>query len=365
MGTFIKSKNNTNNIMKTVLYALLPIILYSLYIHGYVLYDSGKINFIQIFYPILFILVGCLTSSVIELFYSLIFKKKDWKNYLKNSYSFFPGLFLALILPLETPIYILIIGCVIASISKVIFGGFGKNMFNPAIVGYIFIMIIFASIFSNNLNSDLVTPLSNASSISGIGSYDELVKPYGSLMDLFIGNIPGSIASTSTFLCLLAFIFLTITKTIKWRISVSYVASVFIVTYVIGRFLDQGVYYPLFHILSGGLIFTAVFMATDPVTSCVTPIGQVFQGIFLGILTVIFRFIGFDGMFISILIMNGFVTIFDKIGATARFNFIKTVIWFLVSCILIVIISIALAAIKRNDSLDYEINEYCDNQIII
>lgn len=374
MGPFVRSKNSTNKIMLHLLIALIPIVIFSIYKNGYIPYSHNQISFIEMFNPLLNIFVASLTSFVVEAIYALIFRKK---NYIKNAYAFFPGLFLALILPINIPIYILVIGSIIASVSKLIFGGFGKNIFNPALVGYLFIMIVFSNMLTTNtyFNSyelDTIskpTPLTNASMASGIGSYDELVKPYGSLLNFFIGTIPGSLAETSTLLCLVAFIYLSVTKTIKWRIPLVYITTVFVITFGIGRLLDQGVYYPLFHVLSGGLMFGAIFMATDPVTSCVTPIGQVLQGILLGIITVIFRFIGVEGVAYSILIVNIFVFLLDKIGSQSRFNIMKSLPWFIVAWILIIGVTIGLAASRRgngNNDPNFEIisKERNDNQTV-
>lgn len=374
MGPFLRSKNSTNKIMLHLLVALLPIIIFTVYKNGYIPYSHGLISFIEMFNPLLTIFIGALTSFVVESIYALILKKK---NYIKNSYAFFPGLFLALILPLHTPIYIVVIGSVIASISKIIFGGFGKNMFNPALVGYLFIILVFSSILTtdnyfNQYELDTIsspTPLTNASMVSGIGSYDELVEPYGDLSNFLIGTIPGSLAETSALLCIVAYIYLSFTKTIKWRIPLVYVATVFIITFGIGRLLGEGVYYPLFHILSGGLMFGAVFMATDPITSCVTPIGQVLQGILLGIITVVFRFTGVEGVAYSILIVNALVFLLDKIGMVSRFNLLKSIVWFVIVWIIVIALTVILAASRRvegnkDPNFDITSKEESGNQTI-
>ncbi len=374
MGPFLRSKNSTNKIMLHLLVALLPIIIFTVYKNGYIPYSHGLISFIEMFNPLLTIFIGALTSFVVESIYALILKKK---NYIKNSYAFFPGLFLALILPLHTPIYVVVIGSVIASISKIIFGGFGKNMFNPALVGYLFIILVFSSILTtdnyfNQYELDTIsspTPLTNASMVSGIGSYDELVEPYGDLSNFLIGTIPGSLAETSALLCIVAYIYLSFTKTIKWRIPLVYVATVFIITFGIGRLLGEGIYYPLFHILSGGLMFGAVFMATDPITSCVTPIGQVLQGILLGIITVIFRFTGVEGVAYSILIVNALVFLLDKIGMVSRFNLLKSIIWFVIVWIIVIALTVILAASRRvegnkDPNFDITSKEESGNQTI-
>lgn len=374
MGPFLRSKNSTNKIMLHLLVALLPIIIFTVYKNGYIPYSHGLISFIEIFNPLLTIFIGALTSFVVESIYALILKKK---NYIKNSYAFFPGLFLALILPLHTPIYIVVIGSVVASISKIIFGGFGKNMFNPALVGYLFIILVFSSILTtdnyfNQYELDTIsspTPLTNASMVSGIGSYDELVEPYGDLSNFLIGTIPGSLAETSALLCIVAYIYLSFTKTIKWRIPLVYVATVFIITFGIGRLLGEGIYYPLFHILSGGLMFGAVFMATDPITSCVTPIGQILQGILLGIITVVFRFTGVEGVAYSILIVNALVFLLDKIGMVSRFNLLKSIIWFVIVWIIVIALTVILAASRRvegnkDPNFDITSKEESGNQTI-
>lgn len=350
IGPFIKSKNTTNKMMLNLLVSLIPIIVFTVYKNGVLPYQAGKIEFIYILYPLLFILLPALVSFLIETIYAIIFLKKRNKDifkYIKSSYSFFPGLFLGLILPINMPIWIVLLGAVIASLSKMIFGGFGKNWFNPALVGYLFIFIFFTSYFQinggylNKLEVDTIstsTPLTNSIVVEGIGDYDSLVKPYGSLANFFTGMIPGSIGETSTLLCLVAFIYLTITGVIKWKIPIVYVLTVFFATFLIGNINNLGIWYPLFQILSGGLMFGAVFMATDPVTSPTTTQGQILYGLFLGILTVGIRYLSPlpEGVFISILVMNIFVKVLDTIGYKAKFDFRVSLLPYIVVWILII-----------------------------
>lgn len=350
IGPFIKSKNTTNKMMLNLLVSLIPIIVFTVYKNGVLPYQTGKIEFIYILYPLLFILLPALVSFLIETIYAIIFLKKRNKDifkYIKSSYSFFPGLFLGLILPINMPIWIVLLGAVIASLSKMIFGGFGKNWFNPALVGYLFIFIFFTSYFQinggylNKLEVDTIstsTPLTNSIVVEGIGDYDSLVKPYGSLVNFFTGMIPGSIGETSTLLCLVAFIYLTITGVIKWKIPIVYVLTVFFATFLIGNINNLGIWYPLFQILSGGLMFGAVFMATDPVTSPTTTQGQILYGLFLGILTVGIRYLSPlpEGVFISILVMNIFVKVLDTIGYKAKFDFRVSLLPYIVVWILII-----------------------------
>ncbi len=363
-GPFIKSNNKTSNIMGNLLISLIPIILYAIYKNGFVPFNNGKTDLLGLFYPLIFIVIGTFTSFLTEYLYTIILKKEENKSFkfqLKAKYNFFPGLFLALILPINTPIWILIFGAVIAAlIGKVVFGGFGANIFNPALIGRLFVITIFTAVIANNggyLNSYEVdtiskaTPLSNVATIEGIGEYDTLVKPYGNLWNFFFGNIPGSVGETSAFLCIIAYFFLTYKKAIKWRIPLVYIATVFIMTYFIGTLNNVGIWYPTFQILSGGLMFGAIFMATDPVTSPTTSIAQVVYGMFLGILTVALRFLTSypEGVLTSILIMNLFVIILDKKGAQARFDFKKIVVTILFAMVAILGISLYIAESKNVD----------------
>ena len=368
MGPFIKSEKDTNDIMRHLLIALMPIVLFAYIKNGLIPFVKGYTNVVGLFYPLVFIIIATLSTFLFETLYKIIFKKKKLKDAINNSYSIFPGLFLGLILPLNTPIIIVIMaGFVSSIIAKMLFGGFGNNIFNPALVGRLFVISAYALVIGKNggyLNSfeiDTIssgTPLTNASLINGIGTYETLVKPYGSLLNFFVGTIPGAVGETSAFLCLLALLYLTYFKAVKWRIPVTYILTVFAITYVIGGMNNLGIWYPLFQIFSGGLMFGAVFMATDPVTSPVTPIGQILYGLFLGILTVIFRFLTPfpEGVLTSILTMNMLVMILDKIGAVARFNFKITIIPFIIAWILILGLSVGISATTKEEKKDTNFN---------
>lgn len=365
MGPFLKSNNKTSKIMLNLLIALTPIVLFTTYKNGYIPYSKGYTALFGLLYPLIFILIGAITSFLTEVIYALIFKREIFKEYISESFGLFPGLFLSLVLPLNTPISVLITGAIFAIvIGKLVFGGFGKNIFNPALLGYLFIVVSFSSIFTTNayLNPyelDTIsgaTPLTNSSLVSGIGTYKEIVAPYGNLWDFFIGNIPGSLGETSALFCLIGFIYLTLTKTIKWKIPVIYISTVFIANVIVARILGIGIYYPLFNVLSGGLMFGAIFMATDPVTSPVTNVGQILYGLFLGILTVLFRFKNVEGVSISILIMNMLVFILDRIGAKSRFNLSKASIWMSLTLVLILFVGVYIANNNKIDNRDPNFN---------
>lgn len=364
-GPFLKSKNKTSKMMLHLFIALLPIIIFSFYKNGIIPYQKGLTDIKGLLLPLMVIILPTLTSFLTEILYATIFLKKDGLDYVKNSFSIFPGLFLGLIMPLNTPFSMLILGAFIATfIGKIIFGGFGNNIFNPALIGRLFIITAYSAtlggyIYHNAYELDTIassTPLSNAGVISGIGSYQTLVKPYGNLMNFFIGTIPGAVGETSALLCLVAFLYLTITKTIKWRIPVFYISTVFIMSFIIGAFNDLERTYSLFQILSGGLMFGAVFMATDPVTSPTTFIGQVLYGISLGILTVVFRNLTPypEGVLTSILTMNMLVFIIDSIGVKSRFNKKYAVPFFVILITLSLTLSCYIGLRYKNVSTDVD-----------
>ena len=348
-GPFIKIKNTTTRMMINVIVALIPIILFSFYKNGVIPYTKGYISIFEMFYPLIFILIGTLSTFIFETIYLVIVGKgkRKLKEVISNSYAFMPGLFLSLVLPFNTPIIILIFGAFVSSIiAKMLFGGFGQNIFNPALIGCLFVITAYSSLilinggYMNLYERDTIsgaTPLSNVKSLDGIGSYETAVEPYGGISDFFIGTIPGSLGETSALLCIIAFIYLALTKTIKWRIPVLYISTVFIMSLFIGLYNGESLWYPLFMLFSGGLMFGAIFMATDPVTSPVTKPAQIVFGICLGILTVILRHLTTfpEGVLTSILTMNMFVVILDKFGVKAKLDNKKVIIPLVVLIILI------------------------------
>ena len=178
-----------------------------------------------------------------------------------------------------------------------LYGGFGHNVFNPALIAYAVIMIAFWGVISANggINNSLeittsASPLINFKGLDEI-TYENLIAPYGNLWSFALGFIPGAIAETSSILIILAFIYLVVRKVISWIVPVFYVGTVFIVSLIIMFINGYGIWYPAFQILSGGLLFGAVFMATEPVTTPRSPNGKAIFGVGIGLFTLLFRFI--------------------------------------------------------------------------
>lgn len=381
-----KGIGSTNVMMRDFIIALIPLIIFAWVKNGLMPFLSTnpatKISFFEMLYPLLFIIIGGLTSFLLEgLYYSLFFKLKgeELLTKLSVSYAVIPGLLLAMVLPQNTPIWTLLIGCVFATvIAKLLFGGFGHNIFNPALVGYLFVMVAYVGVinrnggFLNPIEADAVvtaTPLTNFAA-NPYADIDTLISPYGSILDFFIGFRPGSAAETSALLCIVAAIYLSIRKVINWRIPLIYVGVVFILSYIIGAFNGYALdlRYALFHIFSGGLMFGAVFMATEPVTGPKTPNGKIIYAISLGVLTVLFRFVGAfpEGVASALITMNLLTILLDRICAKLRVSDNVGKIALTYGVIALMLVAISAYAVNKSipkTALSQEIVEVTYNDI--
>lgn len=327
-------QGSTGIIMRDYMIALMPLILFAWIKNGLYPFINGNQGFFQMLYPLIFVIIGGATSFVIEgLFYLVFMKEKNISTKLKQSFPIIPGVLLAMVLPVNTPIWILIIGCIFGVVViKLLFGGFGYNIFNPALAGYLFVMTAFYGVITKSggfPNASEVEILSGATPLTYFFNnpsvpFDQMLNSYGGILPFFIGTIPGSMAETSALLCLISMGYLIARKVINWKIPVIYISTVFIFAFIIGA--TQGyagnINYPLFHVFSGGLMFGAVFMATEPVTSPRTPNGKIVFALFLGVLTIMLRYLSnlSEGVAASILFMNLFAPMIDRVFAKVRVN---------------------------------------------
>ena len=326
-------KYGTDIIMRDLMIALIPLILFGWIKNGLLPYIKlDDVTFWAMIKPLMFVFIGGFTCWLLEFIaYKYFFKDKKPLLKVKNSFAPIPGIILAMMLSVNTPIWVLIIGCFFATVvGKILFGGFGYNIFNPALVGYLFISVAYYGVivnsggFANPMEVEIMagaTPMTNFAS-NPLASIDVLVGSYGNLGDFLLGTVPGSFAETSALLCMISFIYLVVRKVIKWQVPVIYVGTVFVITYIIGAFNGYALdlRYPLFGILSGAVMFGAVFMATEPVTTPKTPNGKVIFALALGVLTVLFRYMSNmpEGVGSAIMAMNLFTVIIDRLAAKTR-----------------------------------------------
>ena len=225
------------------------------------------------------------------------------------------GVLLALVIPPSLPLWMTALGAVFAVVvAKEFFGGLGANVFNPALIGRAFLMMSFpAAMTTWHSPQDgfalALTDATSGASLLGVAGAGREIDPYWqTIRDMFFGYRAGCTGETSILLILAAFIFLLVTRTIDWRTPVSMIVAAFVAAFALG--LD-----PLFAILSGGLVFGAVYMATDYVTSPVTPWGKIIFGVGAGLIAILIRKWGNypEGVSYGILIMNCAVPFLNRL----------------------------------------------------
>ena len=281
----IRSSVTTRRIMLDVIIALIPSIIASCLIFGP--------------QSLLIIAVSVITCVLCEYISGRVMKRS---TSIFDLTAVVTGILLALTLPVRIPIYVVVLGAAFSIvITKQLFGGLGHNIFNPALAGRAFMLISFAAQFSN-CDSFINDAITGATPLS-IG-YSETVD----YLQLVLGTHSGSIGETCKIAILLGFAYLLIRKVISVRIPLVMVGAVALTSLLIGR-------EPLYEVLTGGVLFASVFMATDYVTSPVGKLGQIIYAALCGIITVLIRAFGAypEGTMFAILIMNAATPLIDKL----------------------------------------------------
>lgn len=272
----VRSKVTTQRIMLDVLIALLPAAVASVWIFGW---------------RALAVMALCVTVCVLSEF---LFEKICRRDVTVGDCSaVVTGLLLAFNLPVGIPLWQAAFGSAVAIVVvKQLFGGIGKNFANPAITARVVMLLSFSGSMSEFAYADAV---SSPTPLGALSAGEELP----SLLDLFLGRHGGSLGETCALALLIGFVYLLVRRVITWHTPVVFVGTVFLFTWVLGE--D-----PLFHILSGGLILGAVFMATDYATTPPTKWGKVLFGFGCGVITVLIRVFGNypEGVSFAILFMN-------------------------------------------------------------
>jgi electron transport complex protein RnfD len=342
----IKGNENIAAIMWNVSLALLPLSI------------QGVLNFGL---PALITFITCIAGSLLTEFLIQILLKK--KSTISDGSAFLTGLLLALCLPPNIPWQMAFLGSIAAiGIAKHLFGGLGNNVFNPALVGRAFIMASFPAAMTtwgisslsaghetlsigflhlptihSFFHADVVT---SATSIDAVSSatplgilkqqgYDNLVASFGGKIELykglFFGNITAcGLGETSAFLTIAGGIYLIIRGIIKWQVPVVMIATVGVLTWIFG---GKGLFNgdPVFHMMAGGLLLGAFFMATDMVTTPMSVSGKMVFAFGCGAITVLIRLIGGypEGVCYSILLMNAVTPLIDRAFVPKKFGDIQ------------------------------------------
>lgn len=299
----MKVKFMKQKMMRKVIYSLIPLIIAGIYFYGWrVLVLLTLVT-----------ITACLTEW--------IFVRKT-TNKISEAVIVTSILF-TLILPPKVPFFVAVLGIIFGVLfGKMVFGGFGKNPFNPALVGRAFIYVNFANVMTvewvnpsemilGNLTRYTVDTITQVTPMLNFRATGEMLE----YSRIFLGNISGSIGETSALLIIISGIYLIYTKTASKEIIFSVIIS-FLLTTTLLYFIGLGqIPNPLYALLTGGILFGAVFMATDPISAPRNKIAKYIYGSIIGIVTVIIR--GFalfaGGMMFAILIGNTFAPLIDEL----------------------------------------------------
>lgn len=317
----IKSDKTVQSVMRDVIIALTPALL------GSVLFFS--------FRALIIVAVSVLSCVLFEYLYNLILKKPQS---VRDLSAVVTGMLLGFNMPVTVPIYLPVIGAAFAIIVvKMLYGGLGKNIANPALCGRIFLFLSFSSYMTTWVdastavnrtagslplftNTDVV---SSATPLSYLKNGDPTILSSTPISSAFLGTVGGCLGETSAILLIIGGLYLLYKKIITWHIPVSYLGTVALITFIFPNMNGiSRLQFMSYNLFCGGLMLGAIFMATDYATSPVTPKGRVIFGIGCGLLTVFIRYFGGypEGVSFAILLMNFLTWFIDKHTIPTKFG---------------------------------------------
>ncbi|WP_396633633.1 NADH:ubiquinone reductase (Na(+)-transporting) subunit B [Maribacter sp. R86514] len=349
-GTHVKAADDLKRTMNTVIMALIPVLIFSMFNAGYQHYsaingfpaDFSLMNdfltwdnfWIGIIKVLPLVVVSYAVGLIVEFIFAVIKGHEVEEGYLVT------GMLVPLIVPVDTPLWMLSVAVVFGVvIGKEVFGGTGMNILNPALTIRAFLFFAYPTwmsgdkvwVYGARERSEEILAGANVDAISGETILGYLAQNKGaemtySVSDMFFGFIPGSVGETSAFLILLGGLFLIFTKIASWRIMLSAVIGSLVMGLIFNQVVDFGwvgessKFYGLMsfdfwkHLIVGGLAFGIVYMATDPVTGSQTNKGKWYYGFFIGFISVMIRVFNPaypEGVFLAILLMNVFAPTID------------------------------------------------------
>ena len=294
----------TTFLMLDVVIALLPALVWSVYVFGWRALTVTA--------------TSAASCVVFEFLYRRLMRKPDSIGDLSAVVT---GILLAFCLPVSIPLWMPVVGAFFAIvIVKQLYGGIGKNVVNPALAARVFLFLSFSGEMSHY-------PAPHASDVNAVAGATPLASlqkgelPDVSLFDMFLGEMPGCIGEVSVTLLVLGGVYLLCRKVITWHIPAAYLATVAVLALLFPAGDMNGLTFMQYELCSGGLVLGAFFMATDYVTSPVTKSGRLIYGVGCGLITVFIRSFGYpEGVSFAILIMNLFTLALDKWTMPVRFG---------------------------------------------
>ena len=309
----LHTKTSTKSLMRDVVIALLPAVVVSVLFYGWS--------------ELLVLGVSVVSCVLLEYLITKFLLKTtctigDWS-------AVITGVLLALNLPATTPWWVVFIGAVVAiGIAKMTFGGLGQNLFNPALVGRVFLLISFPTYMTDwakpagFISNSLVDAYSGATPLGLAKSLGPQATEAMDYLNMLFLNIGGSAGELSAIALLIGFAYLLLRKVIKPYITLSIIGTVAVFSGIFWAINPAEYTDPLFNILTGGLLLGSIFMATDYVTSPMSTWGGVVFGVGIGLITMLIRYFGAypEGVSFAILIMNSVVPLLNKWFHTKKYG---------------------------------------------
>ncbi len=322
LSPHVHSGNSLKKEMRGVIIAMIPAMLVGFYFFGF---DAIRVTAISVIAAVGF-------EFLIQKF---ILKVEPT---ITDGSAIITGMLFAFNMPSNLPIWIILIGVLVAiGVGKMTFGGLGQNPFNPALVGRVFLLVSFPVQMTSwpklsPMNFSMVdaetaaTPLALVKEgLKNGDKFSDLMSQIPSMLDMFVGGVGGSLGEVSALAILLGGIYMLWKKIITWHIPVAMLGSIVVFTGILHLVSPDAYAGPLFHLVTGGAMLGAIFMATDMVTSPMTFKGMLIFGVGIGILTVLIRVFGAypEGVSFAILIMNAFVPLINTYVKPKRFGEVK------------------------------------------
>ena len=314
----LRDKDNIPKIMWGVVLAMLPTTLAGVYFFG--------------FYAARVVVIAVISVLFFEWLGIKMFKNH---GHVMDGSALITGILLALNLPSSSPWWLIVVGGGVAMfLGKHCYGGLGYTPFNPALVARVALLIAWpahmttfyaaGNIFDKVDAETMATPMS-LMKVEMVTSGTVAAANDIPLWDLFLGNVGGSLGEVSGLALVIGGLYMLFRKIITWHIPASYIGSVLLMTGIFWLIDPSKYINPIFHIVAGGLLLGALFMATDMVTTPVTPVGMLIFGVGCGVITVVIRLFGGypEGVSFSILIMNSLTPLIDKYTQPKPFGQVK------------------------------------------
>lgn len=335
---FIKAKANVSTIMRDVIFALIPLILISYLAYGFV--------------PIILLCVAIGISLLTEFVSALIFQRK--KDTIRDGSAIITAILLVFTLAPFTPWYVVAFGSAMAVLfGKILWGGLGRNIFNPALVGREFMVVFFPAVMASRdiwYNKDAVN-FSSFDFFSSLGNSE-----FAAYLNGLIFKPSGAVGEYSVLFIVLGGLFLLYRRRISWHIPFGILVTFFLLLHLI-TFKD-------IRFSLGGVLLGAVFMATDMPSSASSKAGKLYYGVMIGVSAVLFLVndVRYEYMSYSILIVNGFSLLIDKVFRPVvwaeKTNWKKRLLQSVLLTVVIIAMSYAIALLHKEDLISYLIYVY-------